>query len=482
MVRDFTYSIVELERFLTEHNADDGIMHALRNIKHAIYDYQIMKFGLQPPPLQNSTVSSKSAKWVPKSHVQMFLQSILCACSPTDNSTHLEDDASTSLSVGSETQGSRNSSITSVAGKGWTIGESARNTKIDYNDEKMYQEHLKQLGRNWNLDIIALSNFKACMQNGPIVCVGRVLIDPVGERIHPDFKRSLTPLLSMIQDVYLPNPYHNALHGACVAHMTAVLTKALGLRQYLTPIEEFAYLIAALGHDAGHPGKTNAFLRSTQNPLALIYNDTSILENYHASLVCHILKSQEWFLKHLSQQDWENVRRRIIQLVLATDMMSHFTHVNNVKDRRLNGTFDYKKNAEDLWYLMVLCIKMADIGHNFLPWCDHLPWTKVLFDEFHMQGDEERLLSMPLLLFFDRSRSADIPDSQLGFFQGFTMPLMEELTLANPESEYIKRYIIVHAHNNLENWKKYSKRSLDDIAHELESSDEVAVIEDAFVD
>lgn len=163
-------------------------------------------------------------------------------------------------------------------------------------------------------------------------------------------------------------------------------------------------------------------------------------------------------------------------------MMSHFTHVNNVKDRRLNGTFDYKKNAEDLWYMMVLCIKMADIGHNFLPWCDHLPWTKVLFDEFHMQGDEERLLSMPLLLFFDRSRSADIPDSQLGFFQGFTMPLMEELTLANPESEYIKRYIIVHVHNNLENWKKYSKRCLDDIAHELESSDEVAVIEDAFVD
>ncbi|GFE54180.1 3,5-cyclic-nucleotide phosphodiesterase domain-containing protein [Babesia ovis] len=484
MGKDLMCSVVEVERFLKDHEADQSITEAFKIVKYAVYDNQITQMGLKATRIASVSDPTRSRKSKPNDTFSKLVHSLFCGCIHKGEGSLLEDDTTTSFRGEGEckdTDGPQEIGQPAMPRKGWVISNSKRNKPIDYDNEEEYRKAMSQLGRNWNLDFFALSNFKSVVRNGPIITVGHALIDPVGERIHPNFNRLLSPVLNMIQDVYLPNPYHNALHGACVAHMTVVLTRALSLNKYLTPIEEFAYMLAAIGHDAGHPGKTNAFLRSTQNPLALIYNDTSILENYHASLVCHIIRAQEDFFGLFSQHDWEVVRKRIIQLMLATDMMTHFTHVNNVKERRLNGTLDFVNNPEDLWLCMVLCVKTADIGHNFLPWCDHLPWTKALFDEFHVQGDEERLLSLPLLLFFDRTRSADIPDSQLGFFQGFTTPLIDELTLLNINSTYLNDVLKENARENLEQWKNNSKRQLTDIMDDLDKSDKVYEIKDATI-
>lgn len=42
-------------------------------------------------------------------------------------------------------------------------------------------------------------------------------------------------------------------------------------------------LIGALCHDIDHPGVTNAFLIASDNDLALLYNDMSVLEHHHAA-------------------------------------------------------------------------------------------------------------------------------------------------------------------------------------------------------
>lgn len=44
-------------------------------------------------------------------------------------------------------------------------------------------------------------------------------------------------------------------------------------------------LIAAAVHDANHPGRSSAFVIKTRHPLAILYNDMSVLENHHASTV-----------------------------------------------------------------------------------------------------------------------------------------------------------------------------------------------------
>ena len=44
-----------------------------------------------------------------------------------------------------------------------------------------------------------------------------------------------------------------------------------------------ALLMAAIMHDYRHPGVNNGYLVRDLDPLALTYNDASVLENFHAA-------------------------------------------------------------------------------------------------------------------------------------------------------------------------------------------------------
>lgn len=44
-----------------------------------------------------------------------------------------------------------------------------------------------------------------------------------------------------------------------------------------------ALLMAAIMHDYRHPGVNNSYLIRHLDPLAVMYNDSSVLENFHAS-------------------------------------------------------------------------------------------------------------------------------------------------------------------------------------------------------
>ena len=51
----------------------------------------------------------------------------------------------------------------------------------------------------------------------------------------------------------------------------------------LSDFDIVASLIAATIHDVDHPGRTNAFLCNSRHLLALLYNDTAVLENHHVA-------------------------------------------------------------------------------------------------------------------------------------------------------------------------------------------------------
>lgn len=73
--------------------------------------------------------------------------------------------------------------------------------------------------------------------------------------------------------------------------------------------EEIILCLAALGHDVGHPGLNNAFLVSTNQSVALIYNDNAVLENYHAfmtfrSIAVSAAQDGGIFKVRLSQHIW----------------------------------------------------------------------------------------------------------------------------------------------------------------------------------
>lgn len=49
-------------------------------------------------------------------------------------------------------------------------------------------------------------------------------------------------------------------------------------------LDKVAALIAATIHDVDHPGRTNSFLCNAGSELAVLYNDTAVLESHHTAL------------------------------------------------------------------------------------------------------------------------------------------------------------------------------------------------------
>jgi len=61
----------------------------------------------------------------------------------------------------------------------------------------------------------------------------------------------------------------------------------------LKDTELFAVILGAIIHDFQHPGRNNAFEVATQSPLAINYNDISVLENHHLASAFRLLKDPE---------------------------------------------------------------------------------------------------------------------------------------------------------------------------------------------
>jgi calcium/calmodulin-dependent 3',5'-cyclic nucleotide phosphodiesterase len=54
-------------------------------------------------------------------------------------------------------------------------------------------------------------------------------------------------------------------------------------QNWLSDLEIFTSLIAAIIHDYDHSGTTNNFHINSDSKLAILYNDRAVLENHHVS-------------------------------------------------------------------------------------------------------------------------------------------------------------------------------------------------------
>jgi hypothetical protein len=57
----------------------------------------------------------------------------------------------------------------------------------------------------------------------------------------------------------------------------------------IRPMDAFTLLIAAVGHDVGHPGLSNAYMVNAKTPVAQVY-DNSVLENFHTVTLIQMLQ------------------------------------------------------------------------------------------------------------------------------------------------------------------------------------------------
>ena len=128
--------------------------------------------------------------------------------------------------------------------------------------------------------------------------------------------------------------YHNDLHGVDVAHMMNLVLTEGGLLNLLEleHIDVMACIIAGLCHDLGHDGFTNGYHCNALTERAIRYNDVSVQENYHVAETFAIIKKDETnFLESMTRDEMTVFRKRVISMILATDMAKHMADLSALK-------------------------------------------------------------------------------------------------------------------------------------------------------
>ncbi|KAF4730030.1 Calcium/calmodulin-dependent 3',5'-cyclic nucleotide phosphodiesterase 1B, partial [Perkinsus olseni] len=143
----------------------------------------------------------------------------------------------------------------------------------------------------------------------------------------------------------------------------AAIINSLGIRSALSDLDWASLVIACMCHDVGHFGRTNKFLVETRHPLALRYNDRSVMENYHAATMFDMLKeSEDWDISRgLSRSELKRFRSQIVALILSTDLGATQSLLDQIKGRVEAGTaLSVSQFPEDSRLIRELSICMAD--------------------------------------------------------------------------------------------------------------------------
>ena len=158
----------------------------------------------------------------------------------------------------------------------------------------------------------------------------------------------LVNFLNKIQEGYRREVgYHNDLHGADVAQMMHIMIKQADLATVanLNYLDLVSAITAAACHDYDHDGFNNSYHVNFMTVRALRYHDKAVQENWHASESLKVLFTQESnFMEAFSQDEKKVLRKRIIGMIIATDMADHMSHINVIDYKVKHRNISLDKN------------------------------------------------------------------------------------------------------------------------------------------
>lgn len=158
----------------------------------------------------------------------------------------------------------------------------------------------------------------------------------------------------------------------------------------LTPIQSLGLLVAALGHDVGHPGVTNAFMIKHSTPTSQIYNERSVLEMFHSSVFTNKILKIAWpslLQCNISTDSNVNICQLITSSILATDMAEHFEYIQKLKEMP-----EILRADEQVKLMSSLLIKCADISNVTRPLRVSSLWALILLREFEEVDKLEKII------------------------------------------------------------------------------------------
>jgi len=270
-------------------------------------------------------------------------------------------------------------------------------------------------------------------------------------------KDALEPYLRSFKGGYSKKtPYHNWAHAFDTFHKVfAMMTTDILSPGTLPIVDEFALLLAALGHDMHHPGMNNQFLVNRRDELALRYNDNSVLENHHASATCTLL---EKFTKEFIGVFATRFRKVLVASILDTDMARHHEQLAWMDTTEID-TFAASASEEPLepesaLKLGGVILHCADLSHPTLPWVLHHRMSLCIAQEFYAQFQEESRLGLPSLPFMgkDPNDMVGLAPTQVGFIRFVAVPLWTALGRLIPGTDILEKVIKAVAENQ-DSWQ-----------------------------
>ncbi|XP_061077100.1 high affinity cAMP-specific and IBMX-insensitive 3',5'-cyclic phosphodiesterase 8A-like isoform X2 [Conger conger] len=344
-------------------------------------------------------------------------------------------------------------------------------TPLSLNDIPLRVAQTMENEESWDFDIISLETVTL---KRPLVFLGLKIFSRFGvcEFLNCP-EATLRAWLSVIEANYhSSNSYHNSSHAADVLHATAYFLCKERVKQSLDPIDVVAALIAATVHDVDHPGRTNSFLCNAGSELAILYNDTAVLESHHTALAFQLSTRDDKsnIFKNMDRNEYRSLRQAIIDMVLATEMTKHFEHVNKFVNSINKPLAALEENGgggeedcagsiltspENRILIKRMLIKCADISNPCRPLELCIEWAGRISEEYFAQTDEEKQQGLPVVMpVFDRN-TCSIPKSQISFIDYFITDMFDAwdafADLPN---------LMQHLDSNFKYWKSLDEQKL----------------------
>ncbi|XP_071207420.1 3',5'-cyclic-AMP phosphodiesterase 4D-like isoform X2 [Salvelinus alpinus] len=253
----------------------------------------------------------------------------------------------------------------------------------------------------------------------------------------------ITYLMTLEDHYHGDVAYHNNIHAADVTQSTHVLLSTPALEAVFTDLEILAAIFASAIHDVDHPGVSNQFLISTNSELALMYNDSSVLENHHLAVGFKLLQEENCdIFQNLTKKQRQSLRKMVIDMVLATDMSKHMNLLADLKTmvetkKVTSSGVLLLDNYNDRIQVLQNMVHCADLSNPTKPLQLYRQWTDRIMEEFFSQGDRERERGMEISPMCDK-HNASVQKSQVGFIDYIVHPLWETWAdLVHPDAQDI---------------------------------------------
>ncbi|XP_076267491.1 phosphodiesterase 8 isoform X5 [Rhynchophorus ferrugineus] len=277
-------------------------------------------------------------------------------------------------------------------------------------------------------------------------------------------EKTLSNWLTVIEANYhYENSYHNSTHAADVMQATAGFLEKDRMKSIMEPLDEATSLIAAAAHDLDHPGKSSAFLSNSNNPLAILYNDVTVLESHHAALTFKLTLGDERIniFKNLDRETYKLARHNVIDMILATEMTKHFEHLAkfvNVFCTRNSSELESDEympilSPENTTLVKRMMIKCSDVSNPTRPLRLCVEWARRIAEEYFQQTDDEKARGLPVVMpMFDRS-TCSIPKSQIGFVDYIINDMIEAWNAFIDMPE-----LLTYMRQNYIRWKEFDEQ------------------------